>query len=87
MSVECPTCLENMEQPMALPCLHTFCKSCAARLGASRPLKCPICRHVASKHKRIDPFKPNYALAELIEQLKQPEPPKCTWRTLFRRGI
>mgnify|MGYP006116868501 CR=1 FL=1 len=85
MSIECPTCLETMEQPMALPCLHTFCKSCAADLGASRPLKCPICRHVASTSKKVDPFKPNYALAELMEQLKQPEPPKCTWRTMFRR--
>ncbi|XP_071157708.1 uncharacterized protein [Mytilus edulis] len=49
---QCPICLEDFIQPKALPCLHTFCKSCINEyIRKSTTLtdcfvvfNCPVCR-------------------------------------------
>ncbi|MEW5300507.1 MAG: hypothetical protein WDW36_003436 [Sanguina aurantia] len=44
---ECPVCLDPFEcevpsrQPLALPCGHTFCRSCLVKV---HPQRCPTCR-------------------------------------------
>mmetsp|Transcript_125257 Transcript_125257/g.365846 ORF Transcript_125257/g.365846 Transcript_125257/m.365846 type:complete len:383 (-) Transcript_125257:93-1241(-) len=42
----CPCCLAIFRQPIALPCSHTLCRGCYARV-ASQPAagrRCPLCR-------------------------------------------
>jgi len=38
---ECPICMEKFEDPVCLPCSHTFCRGC---LGGLRCQTCPTCR-------------------------------------------
>ncbi|XP_060068022.1 uncharacterized protein LOC132548217 [Ylistrum balloti] len=62
---DCPICLETLERPKALPCLHTFCYDCLesfikekAERHLMLPFKsfpCPICRRDTSP---LDPTKP-----------------------------
>ena len=46
---ECPLCLETVNEPKTLPCLHSFCLNCLDKLAgfARRQLqttiKCPVC--------------------------------------------
>ncbi|XP_021349654.1 uncharacterized protein LOC110447976 [Mizuhopecten yessoensis] len=64
---DCPICLDTLERPKALPCLHTFCFDClgsfieekATKSGFLLPIRsfpCPICRRDSSP---IDPTKPH----------------------------
>lgn len=49
---QCPICLEEFIQPKALPCLHTFCKSCISEFILKSTtatdcfvvFNCPVCR-------------------------------------------
>lgn len=47
----CPICVEILENPKYLPCLHTFCEKCIKSLMESRKSKinCPICRYEIEK--------------------------------------
>ena len=38
---ECPICMETFEEPLRLPCSHTFCRGCLRDL---RCQTCPTCR-------------------------------------------
>ena len=38
---ECPICMETFEEPLRLPCSHTFCRGC---LRSLRCQTCPTCR-------------------------------------------
>lgn len=45
----CPNCLNGLENPKVLPCLHTFCKQCLTEalhrdLDGRLNLKCPKCQ-------------------------------------------
>jgi hypothetical protein len=65
--LECPVCLETMNDPHVLPgCGHTFCKNCIERTAAGqRQLRCPTCRRTG----RADGIQPNYALRNLISDV------------------
>ncbi|XP_022810447.1 E3 ubiquitin-protein ligase TRIM71-like [Stylophora pistillata] len=47
---ECPLCLETVEDPRTLPCLHSFCLLCLdkhanyARRQLQTAIKCPVCQ-------------------------------------------
>uniref|UniRef100_UPI00358EB17F E3 ubiquitin-protein ligase TRIM7-like isoform X2 n=1 Tax=Myxine glutinosa TaxID=7769 RepID=UPI00358EB17F len=69
--LQCIVCFELYEEPITLPCGHSFCKVCIKQHWESREeatvCDCPNCREVF-------PIKPkcqkNVALAKLVEQMK-----------------
>ncbi|XP_035660332.1 E3 ubiquitin-protein ligase TRIM56-like [Branchiostoma floridae] len=45
--LECQICLDGLQQPKILPCLHTFCLPCLERMLEAEPggkFSCPVCR-------------------------------------------
>ena len=78
----CPICLDPMQQPVALPCLHSFCEPCAKQLKPCKgkpnhTYRCPVCNATGIG------YKPNYALREMLEGL--PRKKKTTrWRCMPR---
>ena len=50
--IECPICMDSFTDPVALPCMHTFCAKCIKQYvdtsnndeGETRKLNCPTCR-------------------------------------------
>uniref|UniRef100_UPI00358E5E84 E3 ubiquitin-protein ligase TRIM11-like isoform X2 n=1 Tax=Myxine glutinosa TaxID=7769 RepID=UPI00358E5E84 len=69
--LQCIVCLELYEEPITLPCGHSFCKACIKQHWESREeatvCDCPNCR-------KVFPIKPecqkNVALAKLVEKTK-----------------
>jgi hypothetical protein len=88
MSVpECPVCLETMNKPHALPCMHNVCADCAPKLVHGKRTRCPECRRWYFSR-----YRPNYALADAYETMRTmvvkppPAPRKRRWRLWRRRG-
>ncbi|XP_021354933.1 tripartite motif-containing protein 2-like [Mizuhopecten yessoensis] len=55
--LECPICLEQMQSPKSLPCLHSFCEEClstyivtdlSGEMAAVTSFPCPVCRKITS---------------------------------------
>ena len=48
----CPICMDQLQNPKLLPCLHTFCLQCLRDLWKNRtagqPVPCPVCRQTFS---------------------------------------
>lgn len=48
--LSCPVCCEIFQDPVLLPCSHSFCRRCLERFWKSAILRsCPVCRRRASK--------------------------------------
>lgn len=45
---ECVICMDETEDPLSLPCAHTFCAACIRKWGA-RAKQCPVCKESFSK--------------------------------------
>lgn len=44
--LQCPVCLEIFENPISIPCGHTFCSDCLSSVeNLSGSSTCPVCRH------------------------------------------
>lgn len=42
---ECPVCLETVDNPKTLPCLHSFCLNCLTKIPVDEEIiDCPVCR-------------------------------------------
>lgn len=42
---ECPVCLETVDNPKTLPCLHSFCLNCLKKIPVDEEMiDCPVCR-------------------------------------------
>ncbi|XP_069104351.1 transcription intermediary factor 1-beta-like [Argopecten irradians] len=84
--LECPICLERLQQPKSLPCLHSFCQEClwtyidkevSEKRVSDTSFPCPICRRTTSpvnqaepKEKWAEQFPTNVVIQDLI-QLKE----------------
>ena len=76
----CSVCMEEYEDPRALPCLHTFCYNCLVQLRkcyvpssnihTRELLKCPLCaeEHPIPKDKGVAGFRKDFRINSLIGQ-------------------
>ncbi|XP_043090809.1 nuclear factor 7, brain [Puntigrus tetrazona] len=62
--LSCPVCCEIFQDPVLLPCSHSFCRSCLEHSWESALIRsCPVCRRRASKKSPLS----NRALKNLCE--------------------
>lgn len=70
---QCSICLEGMEDPKLLPCLHRFCAECLkAVIQKTKKFKCPLCKteHVKPA-KGVDGFKTDFAMKNILEDIQK----------------
>ena len=80
--VECAICLERLEKPRILSCLHSFCEKCLKehvaqlKLGHAKPngVQCPMCKAETSLSSAgISGLRFDFRAARLIEALNESE--------------
>uniref|UniRef100_A0A8C4QB82 RING-type domain-containing protein n=1 Tax=Eptatretus burgeri TaxID=7764 RepID=A0A8C4QB82_EPTBU len=69
--LKCPVCFELYEEPIALPCGHSFCRVCIETSWESRgddtSCVCPNCHEVFPEKTKL---KKNVIIANLVEKIK-----------------
>ena len=80
--VTCAICLELLDDPKSMPCLHTYCKKCLMEALAKRPhdpdlpqdrpaINCPLCRaEVTLPDKGIEGLPSNFSATCLVETVQ-----------------
>ena len=80
--VTCAICLELLDDPKSMPCLHTYCKKCLLEALAKRPhdpdlprdrpaINCPLCRaEVALSDQGIEALPSNFSATRLVETVQ-----------------
>lgn len=74
---ECPLCLETLNNPKTLPCLHSFCLLCLnnlarfARRKKKTTIKCPVCQasFQIPEGETFDIFPTSFHLNRLVDIL------------------
>ena len=79
----CSICMEEYEDPRALPCLHTFCYKCLVQIDESSGdtsrrifLKCPLCAelHQIPKETGVAGFRKDFRIKNLIDHSETKSP-------------
>ncbi|XP_021340384.1 E3 ubiquitin/ISG15 ligase TRIM25-like [Mizuhopecten yessoensis] len=81
--LECPICLERLQQPKSLSCLHSFCQDClgtyitkevSGKMASATTFPCPVCRRMThpvnqaeTKDKWAGQFPTNTVIQDLIQ--------------------
>ena len=80
--VTCAICLELLDDPKSMPCLHTYCKKCLMEALAKRPhdpdlprdrpaINCPLCRaEVDLSDQGIEALPSNFSASRLVETVQ-----------------
>ncbi|XP_053155178.1 zinc finger protein RFP-like [Hemicordylus capensis] len=65
----CSVCLEYFQDPVSIPCGHSFCRACITQCWKERNtnFSCPQCREVALQRN----FRPNRELGNVVEITKR----------------
>merc|ERR1719195_1313247 len=77
--MECGICFETFDTeshtPLALPCQHTFCRSCVEGLPvqANVQMSCPVCRACFRREQALVNLGLRDALEEFQERRRRPE--------------
>ena len=75
-SPECSICAEELDDPRALPCGHSFCgphKSCLTMLKQTNgAIKCALCNEL--HHLDISSLKPLFGIREFLQHSGKPCP-------------
>lgn len=74
-SLECPVCIEILNNPRILTCCgHTLCSNCIILISKKNKnqftLECPVCLKVTNYTDSIENLNKNYTLNNIIEDLK-----------------
>lgn len=71
--VTCSICMDLYNDPLALPCLHSFCRRCIQGLFSSALVfKCPECRSDVKLGPRgIDDIPKNFQLGGIVDSYKR----------------
>lgn len=52
-SLTCPLCLSTYQDPVLLPCVHTYCRGCISQSLSIKP-QCPTCLFKCTKRSIVD---------------------------------
>ncbi|XP_031417757.1 E3 ubiquitin/ISG15 ligase TRIM25-like isoform X2 [Clupea harengus] len=80
----CPICLDILNDPVSIPCGHTYCMLCMNSYwdqAVSGPYSCPQCRETFSPRPVL---RRNTVLAEVVEKLKLTDALSSTAPELYR---
>lgn len=84
---KCPICLDILNDPVSIPCGHTYCMVCMNSYwdqAESGPYSCPQCRETFSPRPVL---RRNTVLAEVVEKLKLTDALSATAPELYRGGV
>lgn len=71
----CKICLEQLNTPKTLPCLHTYCQDCLAQLDIGGQVRCPECREIVPvPPEGVAAFKTNFFVNGLLDLVKARAP-------------
>lgn len=93
--VSCPICFEELNEPKALSCLHTFCKECiqsvimsSVKQESKTSFSCPICRQNIIGPAGVEPegwaetFPTNHMIRNLQDSFRNESPKSpCAFHT------
>lgn len=69
-SLSCPVCLQIFKNPKYLPCYHSYCEECLAKLHTQSEIKCPECREVAKiPEGGVKSLPNNFLVNRLVDDL------------------
>ncbi|XP_021347197.1 transcription intermediary factor 1-beta-like [Mizuhopecten yessoensis] len=90
---KCSICLEKLQQPKSLPCLHSFYQDClgtyitkelTGKMASATSFPCPVCRRMTSpvhqretKDKWAEQFPTNNVIQDLIQLRERSSEPLC----------
>lgn len=83
--VKCPMCLSYFNNPVNLPCFHTFCSACVENIIRKNEVKCPLCRTTSDLGEiGIKSLKINHYLANIVDKLKSAQSTKMCGNYFFK---
>ncbi|XP_069100884.1 uncharacterized protein [Argopecten irradians] len=100
--LECPICLEQLQHPKSLPCLHSFCQEClgsyitkelSGKMASSSSFSCPVCRKITEpliqsedKKRWAEQFPTNNLAVEMIRHLHNTDSLIMTCSSCEKKG-
>ena len=68
--MDCPVCLDTMDDPVSLNCGHSFCHTCISNLVRDKAVKCPMCNTVQKLPNGLASLNINFGMRDMINGMK-----------------